>query len=87
MREEVQNHAQEERGSRRVPDPLQTPAASAGIREMPLSFMRSLEEEGLLSAETDAPFEEPAAEGVAEVDPSGGDFPEEIPETDGKEGK
>ncbi len=96
QREEAHSKALEmQQRPRSVFDPLQTPAAHADVREMPVSFIKSLEADGLLSVEESIPLdEEPSlAEEKADVlleeaseDPEAAPEPEEIEENSEEEG-
>lgn len=92
QRREAHSKALEmERRRPSVFEPLQTPASAAGIHEMPVSFMESLKEDGILSEEEpipleepeetpeDAPAEEPPEDIPAEAPPEG-PLPAEAPE-------
>ncbi|MGI5893918.1 MAG: glycosyltransferase [Candidatus Merdivicinus sp.] len=63
---------------RRIPEPLQMPAAHASIREMPVSFRESLKADGLLTEEDAAePVYTNRAEEITEEEQPDGFFPEE----------
>lgn len=79
VREETRVQEEKAQRPRSVFDPLQTPAARADIHEMPVSFIQSLEEDGLLQTEKDVPLE-PAEPEFSEEPSEGSDFSEPVPD-------